>query len=182
VNNRKEIEAAMADTQNSEVVMRPKMRDRRGPQMRERQDAPDMDSESLRFFREETAGLSNRLMLPSVESMRAGTINNPISLIRRFLVAMKSAGLPKERGQRIAVWVQRTVDSLWPMEQTPLEVLEQRAMDLEHASNRAEKCHDLKQDAASLQVRLSTESAEIASKQLVLAKLQRRLEDIRGCQ
>ena len=149
-----------------------------GPQYRT-PEPPDGDS--LRFFREETAGLSNRLPLASLESMRAGTVNNPISLMRRFLISMRVAGLPKERAQRIAVWLQREVDAQWPMEQTPLEALEQRAMALEAADNTAEKCHDLKQDAATLQVRLSTQSAEIAGDQLVLARLQRRLEDLQGC-
>ena len=92
----------------------------------------------------------------------------------------QSQGFADER-ERLEMILQRTVDSVWPMEATPLEVLEQRAMALESADNLSEKCHDLKQDAASLQVRLSTLSAEIAGDQLALARLQRKLEDMRGC-
>jgi hypothetical protein len=172
----------MAETQNSEVVMRPKMRDRRGPQMRERQPAPDMDSEGLREFRDATEGLSNRLPLPSLEAMRAGVVNNPITLMRRFLFSMRAAGLPKEKAQRLVVILQRTVDSVWPMEATPLVVLEQRAQALEAQDDAAEKCHDLKQDLNSLQARLATQMAELAADSLVAAALQRRVEDLRGCQ
>jgi hypothetical protein len=169
----------MADTQNSVGDMPTKMRDRRGPQYRRVHEIPE---EGTVEFREHTQGLSNRLPMPSVESMRAGITICPQGLVRRYLVAGRTIGLSKEWALRLHVWVGRQIDALWPMEATPLEGLEQRAMAIEAQDDAAEKCHDLKQDAASLQVRLSTQSAEIAADQLVLAKLQRRLEEMRGCQ
>ena len=153
-------------------------RQRRGPRHRIGAVIPDSATAE---FREHTHGLSNRLPLPSLESMRAGTVVSPQGLVRRYLVAGRQIGMTKEWALRLHVWVGRQIDALWPMEQTELAVLEQRAMALEAADDAAEKCHDLKHDAATLQVRLSTQSAEIAADQLVLAKLQRRLEEMESC-
>lgn len=155
---------------------------RNGPRYRQTLDSSSEASADLREFREMTAGLSNRMEYPSLEAQRAGTMACLHIIIRRFLMGGRRAGLQREWAQRLVVWVQRTVDANWPLEQTPLAALEQRAMAMEAADDAAEKCHDLKHDAASLQVRLSTQSAEIAADQLVLAKLQRRLEEMRGCQ
>jgi hypothetical protein len=150
---------------------------RRGPRYRLSGETPQWDSESLRFFRALTDGLSNRLPLPSVEAMRAGTVNNPVSLMRRLLFSMRSAGLPKERALRVAVWVQRQVDCLWPMEQTPLRALEEKAMRLEHVANCSEKKLALEYNAITLRERIQAQSAEVVADMLVLAKLERELED-----
>ena len=153
-------------------------RQRRGPRQRIGCEVPDM---ALEEFRAHTAGLSNRLPLPSLESMRAGTAMNPHTLTRRYLSAARRIGLPREWAQRHLVWLTRTIDSLWPMEATGLEALEHRAMALEAADDAAEKCHDLKKDVESLRHRMATQMAEIAADSLVAAKLQRRLEEMEQC-
>lgn len=158
--------------------MNGKISHRRGPQSRTRQPAADMDSEGVRLFREATEGLSNRLPLPSLEPMRAGMVHNPISLMRRFFFSMRAAGLPKERAQRLVVVLQRTVDSIWPMEATPRTVLEKKAMIAEGIDDLAEKRLDCEKDNATrLRERIQTLTDEITADQICLAQLERDAED-----
>ena len=116
--------------------------------------------------------------LKSLESMRAGSVLSPHGLAQRYLRAARSAGQPKEWALRFRVWVDREINSLWPMESTPLQALEARAMALEGIDNAAEKAHDLKQCVESLRHRFHTQMAELAIDELVAAKLQRKLEDM----
>jgi hypothetical protein len=150
-------------------------RTRRGPRYAIPRELPDDPSAALREFRDLTAGLSNRLPLPSVEGMRAGTVNNPISLMRRFLVAMRSAGLPKERALRVQVWLQREIDALWPLDATPRRALEEKANRLEYIDGCAEKKLDLEYNAITVRERIQTKSDEVAADLLLLAKLEREM-------
>lgn len=167
----------MATTPESSPIQRV----RRGPRYRIGAESPQMDSVSLHEFREHTKGLSGRLRMPSVEGMRAGTILSPHAHVRRYVIAARQAGLPKEWIQRFGVFVQRTIDSQYPMEATSLTDLQKRAMALEGAGNVAEKCHDLQQDLASAVTAMQTQQAEIAAELLVLAKLQRKVEEMEAC-
>ena len=73
-------------TNGNEGDMGQKVEKRRGPRIRlsgqtsEGVSGGIRGSESLKDFRDLTDGLSNRLELPSLEAMRAGAVNNPISL------------------------------------------------------------------------------------------------------
>lgn len=162
-------------------VPTPNTRQRRGPRHRVASLTPQDDPESLRELREHTAGLGDRFDMASFEGMRQGVVKGPQFWIRRYLLTAKGLGLPKSWAVRLALWVSRQVDAIWPMEATPLEALEQRAMALESQDDAAEKCHDLKQDVESLRHRLATQMAELAADSLVAAKLQRRLEDVESC-
>jgi hypothetical protein len=162
-----------------------KVEKRRGPRIRlsgqtsEGVSGGIRGSESLKDFRDLTDGLSNRLELPSLEAMRAGAVNNPISLMRRFLVAMRSAGLPKERAMRVSVWMERQIDALWPMEHTPIRVLEERAMVAEAEDDIAQQRHNLDRTIASLEFRISTLTNEIVADKLCLANYQRERETLK---
>lgn len=149
---------------------------RRGPRYRVSGESPQKGSESYRFFREVTDGLSNRIPLPSLEGMRAGTVNNPVSLMRRFFVAMRSAGLPKEPAQRVLVWLTHTVDGLWPLEATPLPELERRAMVQECADDQAELAYHNQRCRETLEARRDALLKEIAADQMLLARMNRELE------
>ncbi len=126
-----------------------------------------------------TDGLSNRLPLPSLEAMRAGTVNNPVSLMRRWLVAMRSAGLSKEYPQRVEVWLQRQVDALWPLDQTPIAVLREKALRAECEA----KIRTLRtlQDESAMAVmdEIQWRSAEMVAKARLLAGLERKLEGLK---
>jgi hypothetical protein len=146
----------------------------RGPRHRKRQEIP---SESLVAFRDHTHGLSNRLPLPSLEAMRAGTVMSPHGLVRRYLVAARTVGLPKEWALKFQVWVQRQVDCLWPIpDQTPLRALEEKAMRLEGLDDLCEKRNALESNAITLRERITSLTNEIVCDQLTLAKLERELE------
>jgi hypothetical protein len=112
--------------------------------------------------------------------MMGGSVMNPHTLARRYLMAGKRLGLPKEWGQRLATWLQRTVDAIWLDEPTPTDRLALRAMDLEHRDNCAEKRHDLERSAASLRARIETQQDEVAADQVLLAKMERDLTALEG--
>lgn len=156
----------------------PKVERRRGPRQRLSGASSIEASESLRSFRDLTDGLSNRLQMPSLEAMRAGMVNNPMSLMRRFLVAMRSAGLPKDRAQQVAVWVQRQVDCLWPLDQTPLAVLQEKSTLVECEANLAEKRCDLEPTAIRMREEIDAKTRELTCKMLELARLERRMEEL----
>jgi hypothetical protein len=66
-------------------------------------------SESIREeFKQHTDGLSNRLPLPSLEAMRAGTVLSPHGLVRRYLFAGRRIGQPKAWAQKFATFVKNT--------------------------------------------------------------------------
>jgi hypothetical protein len=134
-------------------------------------------SDSLRTFREVTDGLGNRLDLASLDGMRSGLVNNPISLMRRFLIAMRSAGLPKERALRIAVWLQTEIDARWPMEQTSLAVLQERAMRAEGEDDVRELRCLQERNAVTLRERITSLTNEIVADQLCLARFEREMEE-----
>lgn len=147
---------------------------RHGPQYRTRQEIP---SEALESFRDHTHGLSNRLPLPSLEAMRAGTVMSPHGLVRRYLVAARTVGLPKEWAMKFAVWTERQIDCLWPLvDQTPLRVLEEKAMRLEAIDDVCEKRNALESNAITLRERIVSLTNEIVCDQLCLAKLEREME------
>lgn len=129
-------------------------------------------------FKEHTDGLSNRLPLPSLEAMRAGTVLSPHGLVRRYLFAGRRIGQPKEWAQKFATFVQRTVDSLWPMEATPLRVLEERATIAEHLDDLAEKQLALQYNATTLRQSIRTQTHELVCDQLRLARMERELEEM----
>jgi hypothetical protein len=149
---------------------------RRGPRHRFSGQVPSIASEE---FRAHTEGLSNRLPLPSLEAMRAGTVLSPHGLVRRYLLAARRIGLPKEWALKFSVFVSRTIESAWPMEQTPLRVLEEKAMRCEAQDDLCEKRHALESNAITLRERIQTQTAEIVADQLCLARLERELEDVK---
>lgn len=155
----------------------PNVRQHRGPRYRPMgRDTQDL-SESYQSFVQHTDGLTGRLRLTGLDGMRAGTTNNPYSMARRFLVAGRSAGLPKEWALRFSVWVSRQTDALWPMEATPLRALEEKAMVAEAKDDLAEKRCDLERNAITLRERIQSQTAEVVCDMLVLARLERELED-----
>lgn len=150
---------------------------RRSPRYRFSSETALDPSESYQAFIEHTDGLTNRLHLRNIDGMRAGTANTPHGLARRYLVAGRSAGLPKDWAMKFGVWVNRQIDALWPMEQTSLRVLEEKAMRAEACDDLAEKRNDLERNAISLRERIQSLTAEIVADQLCLARLERELED-----
>lgn len=149
---------------------------RHGPRHRISTEVLGEGSDCLREFRSHTAGLSNRLPLRSLESMRAGAVMNPHTLARRYLMAARRIGLSREWAQRFLVWLGHTVDSVWPMEATPLPELERRAMSQENADNLAELAYHAAPCRETLQSRRDTLAREIAADQLLLAKYDREIE------
>ena len=155
---------------------------RRGPRHRIGCEAPAEHSEDLRFFRDLTGGLSNRLPYPNIEAQRAGTALNPITGIRRILISGRGIGLPKEWAIRLWVHIGHTIDSLWPMEATCRSVLQQREMQREAENDFAEKQLDLEKTQETVRACLDTCLAEIAAQKLVAAKLRRELEEMEAQQ
>lgn len=151
-----------------------RMPHRRGPQYRERQEIP---SEALVSFRDHTHGLSNRLPLPSLEAMRAGTVISPHGLVRRYLVAARTVGLPKEWALKFGVWCARQIDALWPMESTPLAVLQERAMRAEGEDDVRELRCAMEWNAITLRERIQSLTNEVTADMLCLARLEREMED-----
>jgi hypothetical protein len=135
-------------------------------------------SDSLRTFRSLTDGLSNRLEMPSLEPMRAGMVNNPISLMRRFLIAMREAGLPKERALRVLAWLQTEINARWPMEQTSLAVLRERAARAEGEANVRELRCLQEKSAITLREEIQSATTELVAKMQLLARLEREMEDM----
>ncbi len=151
---------------------------RRRRRMRTGGEVPVDLTASIRDFRDATAGLSNRLPLASLEQMRAGTVANPHTLVRRFLMAAKRIGLDKAWAHRhVVVWVERQVDCIWFEAHTPRRVLEVKAMEAEARDDAAEKALDCERSAVRLRARIETLEAEMALDRLNLAALQRELED-----
>jgi hypothetical protein len=128
-------------------------------------------------FKQHTDGLSNRLPLPSLEGQRAGTVMNPFEKARGYLYAGRKIGLPKSWGQHYATYVQRTVDSVWPMEQTSLAVLQERAMRAEGEDDVRELRCAQEKNAITLRERITSLTNEIVADQLCLAALERAMED-----
>lgn len=145
---------------------------RRGPRYAISPDLPADVSDSLREFRAHTAGLSNRLPLRSLESMRAGTVVNPHTMLRRYLMSARSIGLPRAWALRLSVWLQHTIDSLWTQDATPTPELERREMACEHVDDCAEKRLDLEKSIDAKRLRLDTLQAEVTAEMTLLARYQ----------
>lgn len=140
---------------------------------RRTREVPQDLSEAHREFAGHVHGLSNRLPLNSLGAMLAGQVAHPHGLTRRYLMAAQRIGLPKAWAQRYATWVQRQVDCLWPMEQTPTDVLAMRAMECEARDDLAEKRLDVAPSRENLRARIDALQAEIAADQILLARLDR---------
>jgi hypothetical protein len=156
--------------------MNQKVRNRRGPRYRPALESPAELSADVREFRAHTEGLSNRLAYPSLEAQRAGAVTCLHTHLRRYLLSARKIGLTREWAMRLVVWLQRTVDSLWPQSNTPTRVLEERAMQVEHADNCQEKKLDLEKSICEKQGRIDTLSAEVAADMVLLARYQREVE------
>lgn len=135
------------------------------------------DQVSLDEFRSHTKGVSTRLGMPSVEAMRAGTVLSPHALCRRYLMSGRALGLGKEWAVRFALFVSRQADMLWPMEPTATAELERRAMVHEGADDLAELAHHTTRCRPSKRQRRDTLAKEIAADQILLARLDRELEE-----
>src|SRR4051794_40525821 len=85
---------------------------KRGPRYRFTQESAQDPSDSFRAFVEHTDGLTGRLRLTGIDGMRRGVSNNPHSLARRYLVAGRTAGLPKSWAVKFHVWLGRQIDAL----------------------------------------------------------------------
>jgi hypothetical protein len=169
--------ATKAESKNR-VGITTNMGRRRGPQHRTCIEVPQDLSESIRECRNHTAGLSNRLPLASLEGMRAGTVAGPQTLARRYLMAGKRHGLPKDWGQRFATWVQRTVDCIWPMEPTPLVELRRRALAAESLANHAEYVALTASCRATLEADRDALTREVAADTVLLGEIERKLETL----
>lgn len=145
---------------------------RRGPRNRIAAESPKDDSAALRELREHTAGLSNRLGLPSLEAMRAGTAWSPQGMIRRYFLAAYRRGLPKSWALRLVEWAHRQADLIWRdrHDQTPLGVLEERAMVKESADDLAELAYHNSRCPERLIARRDALAKEIAADQELLQK------------
>lgn len=154
----------------------PKIARRRGPHYGTIVEVPQDLSEDIRQFCTDTAGLSNRLPLASLEAMRAGTVANPHSLARRYLIAGRLIGQPKEWAVRFHVWLGRQIDCLWPMEATSLVELRHRALAAEPQANAAELNALIMGSREYLVAERDMLQREIAADTLLIAKIDRELE------
>lgn len=136
------------------------------------------DQTALDEFRRHTKGLSTRLRMPSLESMRSGGVLSPHAIVRRYFVSAKTAGLSREWIQEFLVWAGNQADFIWPQCHTPRAVLQQREMQREAENDFAEKCLDLVRTPANVRACLDTCLAEIVAQKLVAAKLRRELEEL----
>ena len=152
---------------------------RRGPRYRLSGESSVADSVSLRELREHTAGLSNRLPVKSLEAMRAGFVLSPQGAARRYLMGGHRMGLPRAWGQRFALFIQRTVDSIWLTDATPLHVLRERAIRAEAEDDVNELRCVLNETLENVQAEIDSKSREIACDQEIVAILQRKLEGLR---
>lgn len=70
-------------------------------------------SDCLRAFRALTDGQRSRMRLPSLPSMRAGTVRNPLEHLALFLDAGRRAGLTREWAERVLVFCEALAEAAW---------------------------------------------------------------------
>jgi hypothetical protein len=105
---------------------------------RERQDGV---SASNRVFCQQTARLSRRLPLRSVESMRAGKVKSPHVCAHEYLAACRRAGLPRTVGAEFVAFVAGLVDEMWATDRTPVGYALGKEQEAENAANLAEQAY-----------------------------------------
>ncbi|HEU4589031.1 MAG TPA: hypothetical protein VFS11_10300 [Gemmatimonadales bacterium] len=137
---------------------------------------PDSASDALRVFRQQTHGLSQRLPLRSVESMRAGKVRCPHAMAHEYLAACRRAGLPRTVGAEFVTFVAGLVEAMWAGERTPERYALVKEQEAENAGNLAELAYLANPCADTRRTLMDHLRREVAAETALLAVLDRAAE------
>ncbi len=154
------------------------IRIRRGPQTRLGGEIPVDASPAIRELRQHTDGLSNRLPLASLESMRAGTVGSPHTLTRRYFLAAKRIGLSRAWACRFVVWVTNQVDCIWTPEPTSRIALRRKALRAEAIGDECELVTMAAESPVAMRAEADALKQEIAADMALLAHIEQALATV----
>lgn len=136
-------------------------------------------SACLREFKRLTDGLTGRLDVPSLASMRAGFVRNPLQMTLTLLIAGRRAGLSRAWAEQVPAWLRTQIDDLW--QDAPVPLREARRLELvaESAANAVELAAlQAPETVDALRAEIDAELREIAAGYQRIAAAERRIREL----